>query len=114
MLQHVYSSVRGAWTLEQEVDFQKLRALEPAAYRQVFERECDSEGVPFDACAFDSLLADYHARTGRPLLACYPRDLLHLIASRSAYLAVAPALTPELIDWAWHAYFATTPGAPTP
>ncbi len=30
MLQHVYSSVRGEWTLEQELDFQKLRALEPA------------------------------------------------------------------------------------
>ena len=30
MLQHVYSSVRGEWTLEQEQDFQKLRALEPA------------------------------------------------------------------------------------
>ena len=85
----------------------QVTALEPAAYRQVFERECDSEGVPFDAGAFDSLLSEYHARTGRPLLACYPRDLLHLIASRSAYLAVAPALSPELIDWAWHAYFAT-------
>jgi 4-amino-4-deoxy-L-arabinose transferase-like glycosyltransferase len=30
MLQHVYSAVRGEWTLERELDFQKLRALEPA------------------------------------------------------------------------------------
>jgi hypothetical protein len=91
-----------------------VEALEPADYRQVFERACAAEGVPFDAAALDALMADYHARTGRPLLACYPRDLLHLIASRAAYLAMSPSLSPELIDWAWHAYFATVPDAPSP
>ena len=83
-------------------------ALSPADYRRIFERACAAEGIPFDAAAFETLLADYHALSGRPLLACYPRDLLHLVASRSAYLGVAQALTPELIQWAWHAYFATT------
>jgi hypothetical protein len=39
------------------------------------------------------------------LLACYPRDLLHLIASRAHYLGIAAELSPFLIDWAWHAYF---------
>jgi hypothetical protein len=84
-----------------------VEALSPADYRRIFEGACASEGVPFDTAAFDTLLADYHAPSGRPLLACYPRDLLHLVASRSAYLGVTPALTPELIEWAWHAYFAT-------
>jgi len=46
-----------------------------------------------------------HVPQGRPLLACYPRDLLHLIASRARYLAVPPELSPELIDWAWTTYF---------
>jgi hypothetical protein len=87
----------------------EVGALATTEYRTIFERVCDAEGVPFDATAFDLLLQQYHGRSGRPLLACYPRDLLHLIASRSAYLGVAPALTPELIDWAWHAYFATVP-----
>jgi hypothetical protein len=87
----------------------EVAALAVAEYRTIFQRVCDEEAVPFDAAAFESLLQQYHGRTGRPLLACYPRDLLHLIASRSAYLGVAPALTPELIEWAWHAYFATVP-----
>ena len=91
-----------------------VEALEPGDYRDVFERACAAEGVPFDAAALDALMADYHARTGRPLLACYPRDLLHLIASRAAYLAIPPTLSPELIEWAWHAYFATVPGASSP
>jgi predicted ATPase with chaperone activity len=89
-----------------------VEALDAQDYRQVFERACAAEGVPFDAAALDALMGDYHGRTGRPLLACYPRDLLHLIASRAAYLAIEPSLSPELIDWAWHAYFATVTGAP--
>jgi hypothetical protein len=83
-------------------------AIEPLAlddYAQVFERACDSEGVPHNAAALHSLLHDYHRPQGRPLLACYPRDLLHLIASRARYLGQAAELSPALIDWAWHAYF---------
>jgi hypothetical protein len=38
-------------------------------------------------------------------LACYPRDLLHLVASRARYLGVAAELSPDLLDWAWHGYF---------
>lgn len=86
-----------------------VAALEMDDYREVFERACKAESVPYRAAAFDSLLSRYHGRTGRPLLACYPRDLLHLIASRCAYLAAPVELTPELLDWAWHAYFATVP-----
>jgi len=84
-----------------------IEAMAPELYRRVFEGVCNDEGVPFDADVYEMLMGDYHARYSRPLLACYPRDLLHLIASRSAYLGVAPTLTPEMIDWAWHAYFAT-------
>ena len=85
----------------------EVGALVPAAYRLVFERACVAEGVPFDAAAFDALLGSYHGVGGRELLACYPRDLLHLIGSRCAYLGQAPTLTSDLIEWAWHAYFAT-------
>ncbi len=88
--------------------------LSLADYQRVFERVCDSEGMAFDSDAFDLLCREYHAASGRPLLACYPRDLLHLIASRSAYLGVPAQLSPALIDWAWHAYFATDAATPTP
>jgi hypothetical protein len=83
-------------------------AIEPLAvddYAKVFERACVSEGVPHNAEALHSLVHDYHRPHGRPLLACYPRDLLHLIASRARYLNQAAELSPALVDWAWHAYF---------
>jgi hypothetical protein len=30
---------------------------------------------------------------------------MHLIASRARYLGVRAELSPDLLDWAWHAYF---------
>lgn len=76
-----------------------------AEYEEIFRRVCATEGMPFEPEAFASLLRDYHHAHGRPLLACYPRDLVHLVASRTSYLGAEPALSPELIDWAWQTYF---------
>jgi len=82
-----------------------IEAVTPAEYALIFERACAAEGITHRASAFDDLLHGYHAREQRSLLACYPRDLLHLIASRARFLGVPAELSHELIDWAWHAYF---------
>ena len=82
-----------------------IEALSPADYALIFERACVAQGITGGPHAFEMLVEDYHRRYSRPLLACYPRDLLHLIASRARYLEVPAELSPELLDWAWHAYF---------
>ena len=75
-------------------------------YASIFERACAEQGIAPDPEAFTLLVEGHHKPQGRPLLACYPRDLLHLVASRARYLGVRACLSPELIDWAWQAYFA--------
>lgn len=92
----------------------EVGALSEDDYRRIFVQVCASEGMVFDADAFELLLRQYHGLNGRALLACYPRDLLHLIGSRSAYLGVAPKLSADMLDWAWHAYFATDAPVATP
>jgi hypothetical protein len=82
-----------------------IEAVSEADYAKIFERACAAEGIVHDASAFAQLMHEYHQRLGRPLLACYPRDLLHLIASRARYLEVPAELSAELLDWAWQAYF---------
>lgn len=82
-----------------------IEPLLPNEYAQVFERACQAEGIAHDQHALQRLLRNYHAVWGRPLLACYPRDLMHLIASRARYLGTPAELSPDLLDWAWHAYF---------
>jgi hypothetical protein len=83
-------------------------AIEPLLldeYREVFDRACIAEGFAAEPAVFQRLVEHYHVPSGRPLLACHPRDLLHLVASRVRYLGVAAHMSPELLDWAWHAYF---------
>ena len=83
-------------------------------YRRVFERECAAIGVEFDAALFGALVHSYHQRSGRPLLATVPRDLLQLVRARIAYLGLPQALSADLLDWAWHAYFSTVADAAIP
>jgi len=82
-----------------------IEPLSPVNYARVFESACRTEGIAHDPFAFEELLLAYHAPQRRALLACYPRDLLHLIASRARYLGIDAELSPPLIDWAWQAYF---------
>jgi hypothetical protein len=76
-------------------------------YRQILLDVCASQGVAFDEPTFERLLADYHVPHQRPLLACYPRDLINQVADFAAYHGRRPEFTPELLHWAWHNYFAT-------
>ena len=80
-------------------------AVSTDEYALIFRRACAAEGIAHDAEAFGRLLRDYHGRSGRQLLACYPRDLLHLIASRARFMGVPAELSAELLDWAWQTYF---------
>lgn len=86
-----------------------IGALNPEQYRSVFEGACRDMGIPFSESAFDYLLRERHAREGKPLLACYPRDLLSQIRDLARYEGRAPELTPGALDWAWHNYFITSP-----
>lgn len=76
-------------------------------YRTLFERACDVCGVQWQPDTFYGLLRRLHEREGRERLACYPRDLVQLIASRAAYLGVPAVLSEELLEWAWRLYFVT-------
>ncbi len=82
-----------------------IDAVSTDEYKLIFQRACAAEGIAFDDQALQSLLKNYHSRYGRPLLACYPRDLLHLISSRARFMGVPAELSAELLDWAWQTYF---------
>lgn len=74
-------------------------------YEQIFRNVCNEYGINFDAGAFSHLLATHH-RVGRPTFACYPRDLISQVRDYSIYREWPVELSPKLIDWAWHSYFA--------
>ncbi len=80
----------------------------PEQYCRITVEVCAEYGIPYSDAAFELLLG-YHRRHGRQLLACYPRDLVRQIADYANYHGRAAELSPELLHWAWHNYFATEP-----
>lgn len=80
-------------------------------YHRIFDAVCTSAGMAPDAADFDQLMQLHRQAELRPLLACYPRDLVNLASSRATYLGVEPRPSGDLLDWAWHVYFGTTQAA---
>lgn len=83
----------------------RFAPLAEAEYRAVFRNVCADYGIPFSEPVFGRLLRDYHAPADKPLLACYPRDLLAQVRDFALYEGVAPTLDAEALDRAWHNYF---------
>jgi predicted ATPase with chaperone activity len=84
----------------------RMDAVEPAAYRRIFEGACVTAGLKFDDSAADYLIDVLHGQSGMPLMPAYPLDLVLKVRDRATYDAVAPQLTPESLRWAWNLYFA--------
>jgi hypothetical protein len=80
-------------------------ALSKAQYEQVFRNACTTYGIAFCADAFAYLLREHHEKEDRPLLSCYPRDLLSQIRDRAMYEESTPRLDTVALDWAWNNYF---------
>jgi hypothetical protein len=81
-------------------------ALAEDEYRAIFRQVCDGLGIVFVEAVFEHLLRNRHQYEQRPLLACYPRDLLGQVLDYARYEGVEPQLTPQAIDRAWDNYFA--------
>jgi predicted ATPase with chaperone activity len=81
--------------------------LDENDYRRVFRDVCEQNGVAYSEDALEYLLREHHARDARPLLACYPRDIVRQIRDFAAYRDEPPELTSKALDWAWQNYFAT-------
>ena len=45
-------------------------------YKRVFMNVCEEHGVPYSESGYQHLLREHHQRHAKPLLACYPRDLV--------------------------------------
>jgi predicted ATPase with chaperone activity len=75
-------------------------------YERIFRQVCVEFDVEFHAGTFEALL-NMHRRLSKPTFACYPRDLIAQVRDYATYREWPVDLTPQLIEWAWHSYFAT-------
>jgi len=80
-------------------------ALTEAQYAQIFKDMCQQYGIAYDHDAFHYLLREHHYKESRPLLACYPRDILVQLRDLAMYENTVPVLDEKALDWAWNNYF---------
>jgi hypothetical protein len=85
-----------------------IGALNETDYRAMYERECGALKVASNDEAFQYLLHQLHYPARRALLACYPRDLLSLVAAHARYRDEPAKASPETLQRAWKAYFGNT------
>jgi predicted ATPase with chaperone activity len=85
-------------------------AMTRPEYERIFRQVCTQFAVPFSDAAFRYLLDELHRRDDRPLLACYPRDIVGQVCDLARYQGTAPTLTDDALEWAWANYFAGLKG----
>jgi len=74
-------------------------------YREIFKRVAQDKKIEYNDQGLAYLLQEWYIKRNRKLSASHPRDLCDQILDISAYLAVPPSMSREMIDSAGKAYF---------
>ncbi len=74
-------------------------------YREIFKRVSQDKRIEYNDQGLAYLLQEWYIKRNRKMRASHPRDLCDQILDISAYLAVPPAMSREMIDRAAKAYF---------
>ncbi len=74
-------------------------------YREIFKRVAQGKNIEYNDQGLAYLLQEWYIKRNRKLRASHPRDLCDQILDISAYLAVPPTMSREMIDNAGKAYF---------
>ncbi len=74
-------------------------------FREIFRRVAASRGIEYSEQGLAYLNKEWYSGRNRKMRASHPRDLCDQIVDIARYLAVDPAMTPDLLDKAAESYF---------
>jgi energy-coupling factor transporter ATP-binding protein EcfA2 len=77
----------------------------PSVYRALLRRQCRLRRIDYDEAAADYLIERLHVPSKRPLLACYPGELLDRIADFAGFAGNEPHLSVAAVEQAWRSMF---------
>jgi energy-coupling factor transporter ATP-binding protein EcfA2 len=83
----------------------EIGAWSPHAYRALLRRQCRMRRIDAEDAAVDHLVDRLHPQSGRPLLACYPGELLDRVADFAGFAGTEPRLTIAAVEQAWRSMF---------
>lgn len=80
-------------------------ALDEPLYRKIWFQVCQEQRLSCSEEMYQHLVNDYHYLLEKPLIPCYPRDLLGIMADQISFMELEPVVTKTLIAEAWSIYF---------
>jgi predicted ATPase with chaperone activity len=83
----------------------QLGPLSVELYTRVWSAVCQEMSVAFDQKLLNYTLSKLYPASGRPLLACHPRDLICMALDKAAYDERGSRFEVEDLRWAWNNYF---------
>jgi predicted ATPase with chaperone activity len=83
----------------------QLGPLSTELYTRVWTSVCKEMGAAFEQKLLSYTLEKLYAPSGRPLLACHPRDLICMALDKSGYDGRGSRFGLEDLRWAWNNYF---------
>ena len=83
----------------------KLGPMPAPLYAQIWERACAAMNVGFERRVLDYALTHLYPQSGRPTLACHPRDLIWMALDKATYDDRPASFDIEDLRWAWTNYF---------
>ena len=83
----------------------EIGAWSPHAYRALLRRQCRMRRIEAEDAAVDHLVDRLHPQSGRPLLACYPGELLDRVTDFAGFAGTEPRLTIAAVEQAWRSMF---------
>ena len=107
----IFSTTLNPYSLADEAFLRRIRHkiylgyVSPEQYLEIFRRNCQRHGIPFDPEVIRDMMARYYIITSRPLCACHPRDLVDNLVDRARFLEMKPQLTSTELDYVCQTYF---------
>ncbi len=83
----------------------QLGPMDLHAYQTLWFETCHKLGIECEPQIFRILINDYHRRFNKPLIPCYPRDLLGIVSDTLSYHESERVLSNSLLQQAWQHYF---------
>ncbi|WP_299792544.1 AAA family ATPase [uncultured Shewanella sp.] len=80
-------------------------ALDEPLYRRIWFQVCEEKKLSCSEEMFQYLLVEFHKKYEKPLIPCYPRDLLGIMSDQMSFMELKPEVTKTLIAEAWSIYF---------
>ncbi|QFU22957.1 AAA family ATPase [Shewanella eurypsychrophilus] len=80
-------------------------ALDEPLYRKIWFQVCEEQNLVCREDEYQHLLVEYHQLFEKPLIPCYPRDLLGIMSDQISFMGLKREVTKSLIAEAWSIYF---------